>query len=64
MDFDDYSISTYASKVGGVVVTCDKGFPHPRKIVLPMMFRTQRGTGKPKYEKLWTALCEKLREVV
>jgi len=68
---DDEQIVLWAKRTFGddfLIITTDKGFPCERKIVLPMSFRTNRGLGKPKYERLYTLLCvslnrERAREV-
>ena len=43
-----------------IVVTTDADFPFEPKIVLPTYFKTNRGYGKPKYERLYTLLCRAL----
>ena len=48
---DDF-IAEYADRLGAVVVTRDKKFPHKNKIVLT----------STKYEKMWTELCRGLRD--
>ena len=49
---DDDFLHMYARKVGGVVVTMDKGFPEPKILIT-----------KNKYEEAWTELCRQLRRM-
>jgi len=46
-----------------VVVTTDRSFPYNPKIVLPTFFPTNKGVGKPKYEKLYTRLVAELHKL-
>ena len=59
---DDHIIAWAEDNFGDdfLVITTDKSFPCERKIVLPMSFPTNRGIGKPKYERLYTVLCREL----
>ncbi|RLI10838.1 hypothetical protein DRO33_05175, partial [Candidatus Bathyarchaeota archaeon] len=60
----DWQIVEWAEREFGpggfLVITTDASFPCKDKLVLPVRFRTQRGLGKPKYEKLWTLLAKGL----
>jgi len=60
----DWQIVEWAEREFGpgnfLIVTTDASFPCKDKVVLPTYFKTQKGYGKPKYEKLYTLLMKKL----